>query len=78
MEKIYNFVNNEWRESAAIEYFDVINPTTNELLARTPLSLKNEVDEAGDGEKFQQRIESNIYLSLKYCSRRILTISREQ
>jgi malonate-semialdehyde dehydrogenase (acetylating) / methylmalonate-semialdehyde dehydrogenase len=34
---ILNFVNGEWVTPQAAEYFDVLNPATGELLARTPL-----------------------------------------
>jgi len=36
--KVANYINGEWRESAASEWQDVINPATGELLARVPLS----------------------------------------
>ena len=43
---LQNYVNGAWRRAAATEYVDVINPATNELLARTPLSTSAEVDAA--------------------------------
>jgi malonate-semialdehyde dehydrogenase (acetylating) / methylmalonate-semialdehyde dehydrogenase len=42
--KILNYVDGAWREPAAVEYFDVINPATGEVIARTPLSGKEEVE----------------------------------
>ncbi len=45
-EKLLNFVNGEWRASAAERHLDVINPATAEVLARVPLSPAAEVDEA--------------------------------
>ncbi|MFZ1770389.1 MAG: aldehyde dehydrogenase family protein, partial [Caldilinea sp.] len=45
-EKLLNYVNGAWRESAAERYLDVPNPATAEVLARTPLSPSAEVDEA--------------------------------
>ncbi len=45
-EKLLNFVNGEWRASAAERHLDVINPATAEVLARAPLSPAAEVDEA--------------------------------
>jgi len=45
-EKLLNFVNGEWRTSAAERYLDVINPATAEVLAEVPLSPAAEVDEA--------------------------------
>src|SRR5207302_4717351 len=43
---LQNYVNGAWRRSTATEYFDVTNPTTAELLARTPLSTSVDVDAA--------------------------------
>src|SRR4029077_4426284 len=43
---LQNYVNGAWRRSAATEYFDVTNPATAELLARTPLSTSADVDAA--------------------------------
>ncbi|OQA45053.1 MAG: Methylmalonate semialdehyde dehydrogenase (acylating) [Chloroflexi bacterium ADurb.Bin325] len=45
-EKLLNFVNGEWRASAAERHLDVINPATAEALAQAPLSPADEVDEA--------------------------------
>jgi malonate-semialdehyde dehydrogenase (acetylating)/methylmalonate-semialdehyde dehydrogenase len=44
--KILNYINGEWCESGAKEFLDVINPATAELLGRTPLSLKADVEAA--------------------------------
>lgn len=44
--KILNYINNEWIEPSVTEFFDVINPATGELLARTPLSQASDVDAA--------------------------------
>src|SRR5881394_2898749 len=43
---LQNYVNGAWRRSTATEYFDVTNPATAELLARTPLSTSADVDAA--------------------------------
>src|SRR5438477_4025843 len=43
---LQNYVNGGWRRSTATEYFDVTNPATAELLARTPLSSSADVDAA--------------------------------
>ena len=40
---LQNYVNGVWRRSTATEYFDVTNPATAELLARTPLSTSSDV-----------------------------------
>src|SRR5436309_3960172 len=43
---LQNYVNGAWCRSTATEYFDVTNPATAELLARTPLSSSADVDAA--------------------------------
>lgn len=44
--KILNYIDGEWRESSAADWFDVINPATLELLGKTPLCPAGEVDQA--------------------------------
>ena len=46
MEQILNYIDNQWRPSKANDYLDVRNPATQEIMARTPLSLAGVVDEA--------------------------------
>jgi malonate-semialdehyde dehydrogenase (acetylating)/methylmalonate-semialdehyde dehydrogenase len=46
MSKILNYINNEWVEPTVNEYADVINPATGEVLTKTPLCGKAEVDAA--------------------------------
>jgi malonate-semialdehyde dehydrogenase (acetylating)/methylmalonate-semialdehyde dehydrogenase len=46
MTKIMNFINNEWVEPKVSEYADVFNPATGEVIAKTPLCGKAEVDAA--------------------------------
>ena len=46
MQKILNYINGEWIEPKAKEYFDVINPATGELLAKTPLCGSVEIEAA--------------------------------
>lgn len=43
---LLNFIDSQWRSSAAADYLDVLNPTTNELLGQVPLSPGSEVDQA--------------------------------
>jgi malonate-semialdehyde dehydrogenase (acetylating) / methylmalonate-semialdehyde dehydrogenase len=43
---ILNYVNGEWVKPRVGEYFDVINPATGELIARTPLCGAEAVDAA--------------------------------
>src|SRR5512139_2361207 len=44
--KILNYIANQWQPSQATQFADVINPATGELMGRTPLSPKDEVDQA--------------------------------
>jgi malonate-semialdehyde dehydrogenase (acetylating)/methylmalonate-semialdehyde dehydrogenase len=44
MESILNYIDNSWIQSTASEFVDVVNPATQELIARTPLSTVEEVD----------------------------------
>jgi malonate-semialdehyde dehydrogenase (acetylating) / methylmalonate-semialdehyde dehydrogenase len=46
MMKISNYIDNEWVEPQVNEYADVINPATGEVIAKTPLCGKAEVDAA--------------------------------
>jgi malonate-semialdehyde dehydrogenase (acetylating)/methylmalonate-semialdehyde dehydrogenase len=46
MESIYNYIGNSWIKSSASEFIDVINPATQELIARTPLSPDDEIEKA--------------------------------
>ena len=44
--EILNYINGEWVKPNATEYFDVINPATGQMIARTPLSSAADVDAA--------------------------------
>ena len=44
--KIKNFYNGGWRKSTAVEFVNVVNPATQEVMGRTPLSPASEVDAA--------------------------------
>ena len=46
MKIVKNYINGQWREDGAAEYMDVVNPATQEILARTPLSTSADVDAA--------------------------------
>jgi malonate-semialdehyde dehydrogenase (acetylating)/methylmalonate-semialdehyde dehydrogenase len=46
MENLPNLIGSDWVKSAAPQFLDVKNPATQELLARTPLSTRVEVDRA--------------------------------
>lgn len=41
-----NYINGEWVESKATDFFDTLNPATGEVLGKVPLSPAAEVDEA--------------------------------
>jgi len=45
-EKLLNYINGQWVESATSQYLDVNNPASGEVLARVPLSLPAELDQA--------------------------------
>ena len=44
--EILNYINGEWVKPKVKEYFDVINPATGKVIAKTPLSTKADVDAA--------------------------------
>jgi malonate-semialdehyde dehydrogenase (acetylating)/methylmalonate-semialdehyde dehydrogenase len=44
--EILNYINGEWVKPSAKEYFDVINPATGLVIAKTPLGTKADVDSA--------------------------------
>ena len=46
MTKIMNYINNEWIEPKVNEYVNVINPATGEVLTKTPLCGKADVEAA--------------------------------
>ena len=46
-----NYVNNKWIESKTEKTRDVINPATGELVAKTPMSTKEETEEAIEAAK---------------------------
>jgi malonate-semialdehyde dehydrogenase (acetylating) / methylmalonate-semialdehyde dehydrogenase len=44
--EIFNYINGEWIKPSVTEYFNVINPATGQVIARTPLGTKADVDSA--------------------------------
>jgi malonate-semialdehyde dehydrogenase (acetylating) / methylmalonate-semialdehyde dehydrogenase len=46
VKKLKNYINGEWVESNSTQYEDVYNPATKEVIARVPLSSKEDVDKA--------------------------------
>ena len=44
--EILNYINGEWVKPEVKEYADVVNPATGEVIAKTPLSAKSDVDAA--------------------------------
>ncbi|MFW5985798.1 MAG: CoA-acylating methylmalonate-semialdehyde dehydrogenase [Halanaerobiales bacterium] len=55
MEKLKNYIDGKWKESATDKYLDVNNPATGETLGKVPLSTAEEVEKAIDSacEAFQ-------------------------
>ncbi|MHA2600850.1 MAG: CoA-acylating methylmalonate-semialdehyde dehydrogenase [Candidatus Thorarchaeota archaeon SMTZ1-83] len=51
MEVVRNYINGRWVESKAKETHDVVNPATGEVLAKTPMSTKEEALEAVEAAK---------------------------
>lgn len=53
---MYNYIDGEWRVSAATETLDVLNPAMAEVLTRVPLSPAGEVDQAAQAamQAFQE------------------------
>jgi len=47
--EILNYVNGEWVKPGVEDYFDVINPATGDVIAKTPLGGKADVDLAAKG-----------------------------
>ena len=43
-QKILHYINGEWREIDTTEYVEVVNPATQDLLAKTPLLFSPKVD----------------------------------
>ncbi|GJM76579.1 hypothetical protein HMSSN036_87950 [Paenibacillus macerans] len=60
VEILKNYINGEWVESATDRYEDVYNPATNQVIARVPLSTKEEIDHAVEAaaEAFKKLAES--------------------
>ena len=44
--ELRNYINGEWIESKSKQMLDVVNPATQKLLARVPMSTKEEVNAA--------------------------------
>jgi len=46
VEKLKNYVNGEWVESATTQYEDIYNPATKEIIAQVPISTREDLDQA--------------------------------
>lgn len=44
--EILNYINNQWTKPSVTEYFDVLNPATGQVIAKTPLGTKADVESA--------------------------------
>ncbi|HNK63978.1 MAG TPA: aldehyde dehydrogenase family protein, partial [Anaerolineales bacterium] len=49
--EILNYINGEWIKPNVKEYFDVINPATGQVIAKTPLCSKADVDAAAQSAR---------------------------
>ncbi|MFC5589942.1 methylmalonate-semialdehyde dehydrogenase [Sporosarcina soli] len=49
--KLKNYINGEWVESKTTQYEDVYNPATKEIIARVPLSIKEDIEYATEVAK---------------------------
>jgi malonate-semialdehyde dehydrogenase (acetylating)/methylmalonate-semialdehyde dehydrogenase len=49
--KLKNYINGEWVESKTTQYEDVYNPATKEIIARVPLSTKEDIEYATEVAK---------------------------
>lgn len=50
-EKLKNFINGKWVEASTTEYLDVPNPATEDVLARVPISTKDDLNKAVEAAK---------------------------
>jgi len=49
--KLQNYINGEWVESESSQILDIINPATQKIIAKVPMSTKDEVNAAVDAAK---------------------------
>lgn len=61
--KLKNYINGEWVESRTKEYEDVYNPATKEVIARVPLSTKEDVEAATESASKAFEKWSNVPVS---------------
>ncbi|WP_349305502.1 aldehyde dehydrogenase family protein [Bacillus sp. FJAT-50079] len=54
-EKLTNYIHGQWSCSPDVEYVNVMNPATGEIIAQVPLSAKSEVDKAVIAAKQAQK-----------------------
>ncbi|AXY25025.1 methylmalonate-semialdehyde dehydrogenase (CoA acylating) [Suicoccus acidiformans] len=77
-----NYINGEWVDSEAKEFVDVYNPATGELIAKVPLSTREEFDHAAEiaQEAFESWSRVSIPRRAKYFFRlqNILEDNREE
>jgi len=68
VETLRNYVGGEWVASASKEILDVMNPATDEAIARVPLSTVEEVDEAvrAAGEAYEEWRETPPLTRVRY------------
>jgi malonate-semialdehyde dehydrogenase (acetylating)/methylmalonate-semialdehyde dehydrogenase len=77
-----NFINGKWVDSKGKEQMEVINPATNECLAKVPISTKEDVNEAVKAAKKAFQTWKNIPVPkrarIMYAYHHLLTESHEE
>jgi len=53
---LQNYINGAWSRPSSSDFFDVTNPATTELLARTPMSSPADVDAAVQAREERERL----------------------
>lgn len=82
VETLKNYINGEWVESKTERYENVYNPATNEIIARVPLSTKEDIDYAVSvaAEAFQkwQRVAVPRRARILFNFQQLLTQHKEE
>ncbi|MCA9766348.1 MAG: CoA-acylating methylmalonate-semialdehyde dehydrogenase [Carnobacterium sp.] len=80
--KLKNYINGEWVESKTTKYEDVYNPATKEVIARVPLSTKEDVELATESASEAFKKWSNVPVSRRssilFKYQQLLTEQKEE
>lgn len=80
--KLKNYINGEWVESKTTKYEDVYNPATKEVIARVPLSTKEDVEAATEAASKAFKKWSNVPVSRRssilFKYQQLLTEQKEE